>query len=54
MFRPFKMQLVLTMWHVFFEKPSGNVCEDYHPIESNKDVLGLVVGSWAHFQFFSC
>ena len=28
------------------------VCLDYHPIESNKDVLGLVVGSWAHFQFF--
>ena len=46
------MQLVLTMWHVFFEKPSGNVCEDYYPIE-NKDVFGLVVGSWAHFPFFS-
>ena len=27
------------------------VCEGHHPIE-NKDVLGLVVGSWAHFQFF--
>ena len=28
-----------------------NVCEGHHPIE-NEDVFGLVVGSWAHFQFF--
>ena len=29
----------------------GIVCEGHHPIE-NEDVLGLVVGSWAYFQFF--
>ena len=30
------------------------VCEGHHPME-NEDVLGLVVGSWVHFQFlFSC
>ena len=36
----------------FSRNQAANVCEGHHPIE-NEDVLGLVVGSWAHFQFFS-
>ena len=30
---------------------AANACEGHHPIE-NEDVFGIVVGSWAHFQFF--
>ena len=35
----------------FSRNQAANVCEGHHPIE-NGDVFGLVVGSWAHFQFF--